>query len=356
MQVFLSLGGRTVFTGTGPADRLLVATARGVYGLKRANNRTWRTAWTALDRQHVSALETDPESGTLFAGIYGGGIQASTDDGKTWQARDRGLGSETVYSLARADTPSGTKIYAGTEPAHLFESTDLGASWTEIASLRDAPSLPQWTFPAPPHIAHVKFIAVAPDDPDVIYAAIEVGGLLKSLDGGGSWEELDGFYEDVHRIAICGSDPNSVYISTGNGLFHSGDGGQAWKRMTEPTYAIAYPDPLLVVPGRETLMFMSGATGAPRTWHKTNHADSHIARSRDAGETWELLSGGLPVPVDGNMEAMSLMSWPGGLELFAATTGGDIYFSGDEGEHWSKIMDGLPSIAKSRHDKILQPA
>lgn len=356
MQVFLSLGGRTIFTGTGPADQLLVGTAGGVYGLERSGDRKWRIAWTALEGRHVSSIETDPESGTLFAGIYGSGVSASTDQGKTWQSRAKGLTSDNVYSLRLADGPDGKKIYAGTEPAHLFQSTDMGETWAELPSLRDAPSLPEWTFPAAPHIAHAKFIAVAPHDPATLYVAIEVGGLLKSTDGGTSWEELHGFYEDVHRIAVCGNDPDSVYITTGNGLFHSGDGGRTWARKTEPTFTIAYPDPLIVVPGQESLIFMAGATGSPRTWHETNHADSHIGRSRDGGESWELLSGGLPVPMDGNMEAMSLISWPGGFELFTATTGGDIYCSDDEGEHWSKIMDGLPSVAKSRHDKILQPA
>jgi len=356
MQVFLSLGGRAIFTGTAPADQLLVGTAGGVYGLERTDDRKWRVAWSALQGHHISSIETDPESGTLFAGVYGGGIWASTDNGKTWNVRSKGLASDNVYSLTLTNAADGQKIYAGTEPAHLFESTDLGGTWTEQRSLRDAPGLPKWTFPAPPHIAHAKFIAVAPHDPDIMYVAIEVGGLLKSQDGGMRWEELHGFYEDVHRIVICGNDPHSVFITTGNGLFHTADGGRTWTRKTEPTFAIAYPDPMVVVPGRETLLFMAGATGAPRTWHKTRHAESHIGRSRDGGETWELLSGGLPVPMDGNMEAMSLMSWRGGFELFAATTGGEIYFSDDEGEHWSQIMAGLPSIAKSRHDKILQPA
>lgn len=356
MQIFLSQGGRSIFAGTEPAGRLLVGTAGGVYGLERADDGKWRIDWTALEGLHVSSIETDLESATLFAGVYGGGISASTDNGKTWQSRDEGLKSDIVYSLTLAESEAGKKMYAGTEPAHLYESADLGATWTELPSLRGAPSLPNWTFPAPPHIAHVKFIAVAPHDPDVIYAAVEVGGLMKSRDGGTTWEELHGFYEDVHRIMICGDSPDSVYITTGDGLYRTADGGRSWKRMTDRTFAIAYPDAMVVVPGQESVIFMAGATGAPRTWHANHRAESHIARTRDGGETWDLLSGGLPAPVDGNMEAMSLLSRPGGFELFAATTGGDIYWSDDEGEHWSKIMAGLPSVAKSRHDKILQPA
>lgn len=356
MQTCLSQGGRSIFAGEGPADQLLVGTAGGLYGLERTEDREWRRAWTALQGEHVSSIEIEPESGTLFAGIYGGGISASTDNAKTWHARDKGLSSDDVYSLTLADGAGGKTLYAGTEPAHLFASTDMGATWTELHSLRDAPSLPEWTFPAPPHVAHVKFIAVAPHDPAVIYAAIEVGGLLKSNDGGATWEELHGFYEDVHRIMICGNAPDSVYITTGNGLFHSTDGGRNWTRMTEPTYDIAYPDGLVVVPGQENLMFMAGAHGSPRTWRASHRAESRIGRSRDGGETWELLSGGLPIPMDGNVEALSLMGWPGGFELFAGTTGGDIYCSDDEGEHWSKIMSGLPPVSKSGHYQILQPA
>jgi hypothetical protein len=126
--------------------------------------------------------------------------------------------------------------------------------------------------------------------------------------------------------------------------------------MTDRTLPIGYPDALVVVPGQENLMFMAGARGSPRTWREARRAEAHIGRSHDGGATWELLSEGLPIPLDGNVEAMSLMSWPGGFELFAGTTAGDIYCSDDEGEHWVKIVAGWPAISKTGHFRILQPA
>ncbi len=356
MRICLSQGGRPIFTGMEPAAQMLVGTADGIYSLERADARKWRIAWAALQGHHISSIDMDSDSGALFAGVYRGGVFASEDNGKTWQSRGRGLGSENVFSLTFVRSASGKKVYAGTEPAHLFESTDMGVTWIELRSLRDAPSLPGWTFPAPPHVAHVKFIAVDPRDTAVIYAAVEVGGLLKSCDGGATWEELQGFYEDVHRIVICRSASNSIYITTGDGLYHTGDGGRSWKRMTDLSLPIAYPDAMVVVPGQENLLFMAGARGAPGTWRKTYRADSRIGRSRDGGKTWEFSSDGLPTPMSGNVEAMSLASWQDSFELFAGTTNGDVYCSDNEGTSWSRIVAGLPPVSKSGHYQILQSA
>lgn len=86
-------------------------------------------------------------------------------------------------------------MYAGTEPAHLLYSDDLGLHWTEQLSLQSLPSVPHWTFPAPPFQAHVKHINFAPNDPSTIYACIEVGALLRSRDSGETWEDLHTLFD-----------------------------------------------------------------------------------------------------------------------------------------------------------------
>ena len=88
-----------------------------------------------------------------------------------------------VYSLAAKSVNDRVRVFAGTEPAHLFASDDFGVNWQEISSLRAVPSVPKWNFPAPPHIGHVKHINFDPDIPKTIYASVEVGGLLRSTDG-----------------------------------------------------------------------------------------------------------------------------------------------------------------------------
>ncbi len=47
-------------------------------------------------------------------------------------------------------------------------------------------------------------------------------------------------------------------------------------------------------------------------------------------------------------------TWNGSYSLFAGTTDGEVFFSEDEGDNWTKIIDGLPPISKHGHYKILQ--
>jgi photosystem II stability/assembly factor-like uncharacterized protein len=144
------------------------------------------------------------------------------------------------------------------------------------------PSVEKWTFPGPPHTAHVKNITFDPRSAETIYLSIEVGGALKSVDGGKSWRELSGFYEDVHRIVIPAQQPESLFITGGDGIYHSSDAGESWEHLTDRSHRIAYPDALIVHPDNGLLMFTSGAISSPGTWRKTQTADSRIARSRTA--------------------------------------------------------------------------
>jgi photosystem II stability/assembly factor-like uncharacterized protein len=366
MQICVSHGGQTQFRTDQPADEVLVATANGVAFIARSGN-SWSESRRALEGNHISALVIEPSRGTIFAGTHGDGIYASADGGRTWDRRDAGVVSPNIYSLAAAqagggqpNSPTGgpaggeQRIYAGTEPAHLHVSTDLGQSWTELPAVRSVGSVPQWTFPGAPHEAHVKHITFDPRSADTIYTSIEVGGALKSIDGGRTFRDLHGMYEDVHRMVVVPTEPSHIYISGGDGLWESKDSGETWARLTDSTARIAYPDALLVHPETPELMFMAGAICSPGEWRKTKDADSRIGRSRDGGRTWEYLEGGLPAHIRGNMEAMTMNSYPGGFALFAGTTDGDVYCGEDEGARWTTIASGLPPVSKGGHYRNLR--
>ena len=61
-----------------------------------------------------------------------------------------------VFTVARGETPLApreigshqgrSRVFAGTNPAHLYRSDDLGKHWQEVASMRDVPSVDQWSF------------------------------------------------------------------------------------------------------------------------------------------------------------------------------------------------------------------
>ena len=354
MPICLSHAGTATYNSESPSTRLLVGTANGVSVIERESSREWRLAEKSLDGCHISTLFVEPASGLLFAGVYKKGLFASADSGKSWEQRDQGLAEKDVYCINAVCADHGVRLYVGTEPARLFESDDLGATWREVTALATVPSAVEWTFPAPPHHAHVKNIAVDPRNPEIIYAGVEVGGLFKSADGGRSWRELRGFYADVHRLAMRPSAPDCIYLCTGDGLYRSSDGGENWEHLTTNAMRIAYPDPLLIHPKNENVLFMAGAISTPGTWRKTHTADSRIARSRDGGQSWQVLRHGLPEHMRGNVEALAMEVCDGSAALFAGTTDGDVFHSEDEGEHWSRIASNLPPICKWGHQRNLR--
>ena len=99
---------------------------------------------------------------------------------------------------------------------------------------------------------------------------------------------------------------------------------------------------------------MAGAVVSPSFWHETKKADPRIGRSRDAGTTWEILNQGFSKSMKGNIEAMVMEVWGDFYALFAGTTDGEIFYSHDEGDHWVKIVEGLPAISKHGHYSLLK--
>ena len=168
----------------------------------------------------------------MFVGTHGDGVFFS-EDGARWEERNSGLAIKDVYTVASAAEAGGIALYAGTQPAALFKSRDLGQSWSELPALRQVPGTEYWTFPEPPHIAHTKMMVFDPRTPQRIYAAIEQGALFKTEDGGESWRELadyskpdDRAYRDVHQVMLLPSRPDTVFMTTGVGLYRSSDGGE----------------------------------------------------------------------------------------------------------------------------------
>ena len=208
MAITLSHGGPTIYRSPARSRHVLVGTVEGVVRIERdAAGLGWHVADRTLTGKHIHALLIEPESGTVFAGVNHGSIFASVDDGHTWEARDHGLAEHDVYSLACTRLPTGPRIFAGTEPAHLFSTDDLGRRWAELPALRSGDTS-TWRFPAPPHIAHTKHIAFHPDDPHTLFVGIEQGGLLKSTDAGRTFQVIPGMDDeipngDIREVSTC---------------------------------------------------------------------------------------------------------------------------------------------------------
>jgi photosystem II stability/assembly factor-like uncharacterized protein len=370
MRIALSHGGSNIYSSSSRSQEVLVATKDGVIAIERVDNEShWNITRQSLKNRHISSIIIEPQSGMIFAGAFFGSVYASSDGGKTWEERGKGITYDDVYSLSHVRRPGGVCLYAGTEPAHLFYSQDLGLSWTELSALRFVPSEPTWSFPVPPHIAHVKFITVDPNNSSIIYACIEQGALLKSVDCGESWVELNtvgfmadknrpaGHFYDVHKALIDPRDPNKIFVTGGAGLYVTFDGGSSWERwMTSDWEEDVYPDGLVLNPKQPDTMLVSAAQHNPRKWRVSGFSGSRIYRSTDKGRTWESLCNGLPDRMLHEFGALCLEAWGDSFSAFAGTTGGEVYCSDDGGDTWSLIISGLKPISKKGHEAILGAA
>ncbi|HTW89931.1 MAG TPA: hypothetical protein VMD75_18190 [Candidatus Binataceae bacterium] len=363
-MISLSHAGSSVFSSSAPSRQVMVATIDGIITIEREAEdpaAAWRIGARALAGSHISSI-IEPEPGLIFAGVFHGTVMCSRDAGKTWERRDAGIDQPDVYSLASVRVDGRLRLYAGTEPAHLYVSDDHGLKWRELPQMRSVASVPTWTFPAPPHLAHVKHITFAPDDPRTLYVSIEQGGVLKSSDGGESWSEFGGFDaeydQDAHRLHVDPRDGRRMQAVIGMGIYATRDGGKSWERRTNHESIVGgYPDTLVYQPSNPDVMFAGGAKENPFYWMQHRFAGARITRSRDGGQTWELVRNGLPDPErwQGALEAMSLEEWGRSFSIFAATTAGEIYESHDGGDHWREIARLAP-VSKGEHAHLLNAA
>jgi photosystem II stability/assembly factor-like uncharacterized protein len=361
MIVCLSPNGPMVHEGADAPSRLFVATMHGVarFDADRGTSQ-WRQVGTGLEQFHISALLFERAARRLYAATHSAGIFASDDLGETWNEASNGLTRKNVFSLAASITDGRSTLLAGTEPVMLFTSKDDGRSWQPHPAIEQMDGRDKWTFPAPPHEAHLKSITLDPVNADVCYACIEQGALLRSNDAGDTWTEIssycrpdDRWYRDIHKIVPYGSDPRRLIMSTGSGVYRTADGGVRWEKLTGEDFEVVYPDHLIVSPLDDATVFVSGARSTPDVWRQTGFAGATVQRSRDAGRTWQQASNGLPVEERSAIEAMSVAAERDHYTLFVANTEGEVFLSDDEGEHWHRIASGLAPVAKCVHAKYL---
>ena len=312
-------------------SRVYAATGDGVARLDESSG-----GWTvelSLEGSGAQCIALDPhDSDTLYAGLRGGGVLRTTDGARTWL--DCALPADDVFSLAVSG--SNGAVYAGTEPSALYRSDDRGGTWRELTALLDLPSRPTWSFPPRPWTSHVRWVAPSPHDAGVILAGIELGGLMRSTDGGESWQDQrPGSQPDVHSLIWHPNARGRAYEAGGGGAAWSEDGGDTWRpaddgRDRHYTWSVA------VDPVDPDLWYVSASTG-PFAAHGRGDPRAHVYRREISG--WKALGGGLPDPLPGMPYA--LVATEG--RLFAGLANGALWESPDRGETWRTCeLDGVP--------------
>src|SRR5919112_2720591 len=291
-----------------------------------------------LEARGARCLAVDPKDpNKVYVGASDEGLFRSADGGRSWE-RLSGVTHPRVTSVAVS--PVDGALYAGTEPSSLFVSRDGRTSWQELEGLTNLPSAPTWSFPPRPWTSHVRSIALSFEDPDLIVAGIELGGVVRSKDGGESWQDQrPGAYADCHTLVAHTAAPNTVYEAAGGGFAGSEDFGESWA-AADTGLKHRYVWGLAADRDDPTLLYVSAAAG-PGQAHGGGFSDAAIYRRR-AVAWWEPVAEGLaefPYALVADLETSGA--------LYAGFGDGMILHSLDAGTSWNEFarVPGLDALA-----------
>jgi hypothetical protein len=321
---------------------LYIATDKAL-AIARQHDGTWvvNPQLTGLATQCLAVDPGYPQE--VYCGTFGQGLWRSLDGGSTWENVGKGIIGEQVMSVAvnPLERSNGQSVvYAGTEPSAIFRSEDGGATWRDLATLRQLPSAPTWSFPPRPYTSHVRWLTPDPLHPGRIYAAIEAGALLRSFDGGETWEDRkpDGPF-DTHTLAMHKLAPDRLYsaagdgfMRAGNGFVQSDDGGNTWYRPGEGLNH-HYLWGVAVDPADPDTLVISAAHG-PQQAHNPMSAESAIYR-RSHKSPWQQVRAGLPG--EKGLLTCVLTVNPAEPGVFYASSNKGIYRSADAGVNWEEL-------------------
>ena len=196
-----------------------------------------------------------------------------------------------------------------------------------------------------------------PTDPRSVTVALSTGGVYQTTDGGTSWQPRnDGiraeflpegqqypeFGQCVHKVARHPSNPQRLYLQNHGGVYRSDDEGGHWDYIGDGLPA-DFGFPMVVHPHQPDTIFTFPIQGGDARYPVD--AKAVVWRSRDAGETWEACSKGLPDTffVGVMRDAMAADQHdPAGL--YFGGRNGAVFASADEGETWREITANLPDV------------
>jgi photosystem II stability/assembly factor-like uncharacterized protein len=290
----------------------------------------------------------------VYCGTADQGLWRSDDEGHTWQAVGPGIPHAMVMSVAVAlngkNGNYGT-VWAGTEPSALFFSTDGGDTWQERSSLQEIPSKPTWSFPPRPYTHHVRWIQPDPHNPQHLFVAIELGGIMRSLDMGQTWEDRKpGAPCDGHTLRMHANAPGRVYEAAGDGYAETYDNGATWHVFDEGLEHYHYVWSLAIDPANPHTVIASVAPG-PHEAHNYTIAESYIVR-HTAGQTWQRVTEGLPGPK--GMLVSCIATNPAEQGIFYAANNHGVFRSNDAGITWQQLGLEWPERYRQQHVQALE--
>jgi photosystem II stability/assembly factor-like uncharacterized protein len=339
-----------VFTGLGDITsvfspykknkgKIYIGTTSGIY-VSVDTGITWQQKNSGINQlpiRNLVSFQQNALSKQLFAGIYGGGVVRSNDDGKTWAFSNIGLGNAYVTSLA-GDRKRNI-LYAGTAYS-LYRTTNLGATWNSIFSVDSSVVVYPKQFRTGENDMTVR---VSHLNPDLILMRSKAFGLRRSTNGGITWSFVpppvpDETLHVPENIEFDPTDSLTVYYS-GYGLYRSSDLGTTWKNisgnipMSSKPSAASAPIPILTLsPTINPLN--SGEILLPSVFDDRAGIPYRMFKTINGGISWDTLS----------MSAYDALYDPFDDRKVLASGPYGVFGSDDGGTNWKKFSDSTKSI------------
>ncbi len=334
----------TVFVGTlEPSQEPDASNASGLYR-RGPQDEAWEHLHNGLPGGlKVLSIAAPPgDARTIYIGTQLG-LFRSADGGDSWADLGLPVADSAVYSiLLHPDDPA--TIYAGMDHTIIYKTTDGGGNLRRLLTVQPKAALPG-AFPV-----RVLRMALDPSAPDEVYAALEVGGFIRSLDGGDSWEDRSqGLVEfskqphlksailsnsdtegmlDLHALAVSPAQPATVWIANRMGLFVSVDRGDNWREFGIRRFSdLSYGRDLMVSP-HDPAVFLAALSDSAR-----GQAGSFY-RSQDKGETWQRLDHG--ISIDSTLMNIAVSSRDPD-RIYCAARLGQVFGTEDGGATWNAL-------------------
>ncbi|HEX2697812.1 MAG TPA: hypothetical protein VHM28_08890 [Anaerolineales bacterium] len=355
-----------------------------------AKRRKWEVSDIQFKSWNVMHMRMDPRDQRLHTAtshfVYGPTTHYSDDFGKTWtqakqvptltRASKSGRPAGTVDEMFRAEGGDDIKskaekmiqvwnitpgresepnvLYAGAQPASLFISKDRGETWTLNENLYDHPQRGQWNPGAGGLCLHT--ILLDPSSPKRMYIAVSAAGTYRTDDGGLTWapynknvhacfqpDELPEFGQCVHKLAMHPSHPNVIYQQNHCGVYRTDNYGEDWIDIGQGKLPAKFGFPIAVHPTDPKTIYI--ALEESDEYRMSVDGKFSVWRSRDAGDSWQRLTKGLPDKAHLVIlrEAMATDTFED-AGIYAGSDTGQLFYSRDNGDNWELMADFLPPI------------
>src|SRR5262249_4199500 len=178
--------------------------------------------------------------------------------------------------------------------------------------------------------ADVRSISAARDG--TVYVNVHVGGVLRSRDGGASWQPLLDIEHDVHQVHAPAGYPGLVLVAAYDGFGVSRDGGDTWRWQNDGLHA--HYCRAVAVAGDTVILSASAG-------HHGRRAALYRRALEDQGE-WERCAAGLPEWFSDNVDTGCVAAR--GNTVAIGTEDGRVFLSADVGRRWECVAKGLAPV------------